>query len=63
MSFSHNKDKTLNNGGKHMGYLFLFILLFVIPFYMQQRIVQADRAHTKELLDAEQSQIQKSDSP
>ncbi|MEE6131881.1 hypothetical protein NIZ91_12715 [Bacillus sp. 1780r2a1] len=46
-----------------MGYLFLFILLFVIPFYMQQRIVQADRAHTKELLDAEQSQIQKSDSP
>ncbi|MDT2046363.1 MULTISPECIES: hypothetical protein [Bacillaceae] len=46
-----------------MGYLFLFILLFVIPFYMQQRIVQADRAHTKELLDGEQSQIQKSDSP
>ncbi|MEC0668268.1 hypothetical protein ACTHAL_002589 [Priestia flexa] len=46
-----------------MGYLFLFILLFVIPFYMQQRIVQADRARTKELLDAEQSKVPKSDSP
>ncbi|NGY81611.1 hypothetical protein F6Y03_06365 [Bacillus megaterium] len=44
---------------------FLFILLFVIPLYTQQKIVRADRENTRTLLlsEHEQSGHKKSDSP
>lgn len=48
-----------------MNYVFLFILLFVIPLYTQQKIVRADRENTRTLLlsEHEQSGHKKSDSP
>lgn len=48
-----------------MSYIFLFILLFVIPLYTQQKIVRADRENTRTLLlsEHEQSGHKKSDSP
>ncbi|AKP78091.1 MULTISPECIES: hypothetical protein [Priestia] len=48
-----------------MSYVFLFILLFVIPLYTQQKIVRADRENTRILLlsEHEQSGHKKSDSP
>ncbi|MCY9021070.1 hypothetical protein MOF32_09070 [Priestia megaterium] len=48
-----------------MSYVFLFILLFVIPLYTQQKIVRADRENTRTLLlgEHEQSGHKKSDSP
>ncbi|MCM3794831.1 MULTISPECIES: hypothetical protein [Priestia] len=48
-----------------MSYVFLFILLFVIPLYTQQKIVRADRENTRtlSLSEHEQSGHKKSDSP
>lgn len=39
-----------------MSYVFLFILLFVIPLYTQQKIVRADRENTRTLLLSEHEQ-------